>query len=145
MTEIFAYFRVALADDNTEDVVAAFAAGYGVELPEIHFFGEAVPPVMVLWTVLTTMDHAHSTAHSQRVADYAYQRGTLIEQLVNAPAPCPALWGLIAAATEAGGGIVVVPGPEHLEGFGAPGPIVEQQLRAIPSTRLVYLTPTPRS
>lgn len=145
MTEIFAYFRAPLATDDIEDEVAAFAAGYGVELSKVHVFGEAVAPVSVLWTLLTTMDRAHATAHSQRVVDYASRRGTRVEPLVNSPAPCPALWTLIATVIEVGGGVVLVPDHSHLDGFGAPSRIVAHVLASLPSTQLIFLTPNRRS
>ncbi|MGW5317761.1 hypothetical protein [Nocardia thailandica] len=147
MPDIFTYFRRALVGEEFEDAVAEYAATYGIRLRQVRQFAEGPSPVAVLWTVLTTMDRAHGTRHAPRITGYARSRGTDIAVLVEAPAPCPALWNLIEAATSSPAALVLVPSVDHLAGLGAPASVVEQVLRAIPTAELVYLNliPTSRS
>ncbi|WP_040830361.1 hypothetical protein [Nocardia jiangxiensis] len=94
-------------------------------------FIEPAPPVDVLWSLLVGVDRCLGGQMMPRFANLAEQRGVDVQRLLESgrrSVRAVAWQALLAELRRVGGGSVIVPGPEHLDGLAHSRSSLLQQL-----------------
>ncbi|WP_280267595.1 hypothetical protein [Nocardia wallacei] len=131
---------------HVEDEIRSVAVGFGCDVERV--FVEPAPAVDVLWSLVMEVDRFSGGQVMPALTDLAARRGIDVPRLLTwarRTAPAVAWRALLTALGTAGGELIIVPGPEHLDGLAESRSALLQHLsRVQPGVRVVTLTDLPQ-
>jgi hypothetical protein len=145
-TPVYGYMRLALVGRRGSEVdrqIRHVAAGFGGAVRRV--FVEPAPAVNVLWSLVMGLDRLSSGQVVPALMDIADREGVDIRRLIGGRAGPATQWrALLAEIIRAGGGDIVIPSPEHLDGLAESTAALLQQLsRSQPRIQVVFLSDLP--
>jgi hypothetical protein len=141
--QVYGYVRLSLLGSARQRIDEQFqqvAVGLGSRVRRV--FAEPDPPVDVLWSLIVGLDRVSGGQMVSALIDFAERGGVDIRRVLGRRGTAGTAWqALLAELGSAGGGYVVVPSPDHLDGVAESRSALLHYLSQLhPRVNLLYLS-----